>query len=664
MHYPTVEQTGFYDCGATSLFMIHKYFKGTKTRDQIKRQINAKKEGTSFLELANAAKTLGLEAIGFHTTTDELLKKSPVPFIAHVCIEKIYYHYVVVYKIKKNKLLIADPKDGTLEWRKARDFDKIFEGNIMTFYGPKETHKDKIKVFKPLFSILKKCKKLMISFFIIANLTLFLDLLFATSFYLLIKILEKQNIHLLYLSFLSLFILFKMKNFFLKKRDDIASQIEVKLSSYLKQARWNDIFSLSYQDLLYQEEGEISFKLEKTERIVSFYHNVLCFFVSDFLIFFLLLGFLISSQRTHFLVFPFLIYFFFLLKILTKEKSIIYKYRENICLLKKKEEELIPFLTEIKNQNLEKAILNKLKINYEEIQKKLLKLTKSFLNLSKQKNDINDFLTLIVQMVFIYLLQIQKVPLEQIFIMYSFFHMIKDSLNNLSALLLEKEKVKYDLDFFEKREEKEDPMIHSIEFKNARMKEIHLNNLCVSFKKGDSVLLVGKSGIGKSSFAHALKGDVEVENRFVNKREEKDLKRVCYVSNHAMIFEESILDNIMLNRQMDEKVKNEILNLTHVQPLLEKKYTFSYKKTLSSGERQKISLARALTTEFDVLILDEALNQLDEEEEKNIVRDLLAFYPDKIILVITHRSNLNDLFSKIITITNQGQIKRKRKKYV
>jgi ATP-binding cassette subfamily B protein len=87
--------------------------------------------------------------------------------------------------------------------------------------------------------------------------------------------------------------------------------------------------------------------------------------------------------------------------------------------------------------------------------------------------------------------------------------------------------------------------------------------------------------------------------------------------------------------------------------------------SLSSGEKQRVTLARVLLQESDVLILDEALNQIEEKEEIRIIKEVMKLYQDKILIIISHRKNLIHLIPKIGIITKEGQIKyQKGENYV
>jgi ABC-type transport system involved in cytochrome bd biosynthesis fused ATPase/permease subunit len=77
---------------------------------------------------------------------------------------------------------------------------------------------------------------------------------------------------------------------------------------------------------------------------------------------------------------------------------------------------------------------------------------------------------------------------------------------------------------------------------------------------------------------------------------------------------------------------------------------------LSGGERQRIVLARTLLSNFDILIIDEGLSQVDIDLEKDILNDMMNCFKDKTIIVISHRTNNKELYQKIIHLKN-GELK-------
>lgn len=157
-------------------------------------------------------------------------------------------------------------------------------------------------------------------------------------------------------------------------------------------------------------------------------------------------------------------------------------------------------------------------------------------------------------------------------------------------------------------------------------------------------------------------GYISINNIDINHYHIDKLRNnITYVSQQEYLFTNSIYNNIVLNRNIDSKKISKILKLTLVDKILEKNKLnieslveengFNF----SGGERQRIILARALVKESDIYIFDEALNQIDVENEKIILENIFKYLKNKTIIVISHRFNNNDLFDKVLSL-EKGKI--------
>ena len=102
------------DCGPACLKMVASYYKKNFNLESIRRKCYITREGVSFLGLSEAAGNLGFRTIGVKIPFDMLFDKVPMPCIVHWRQK----HFVVVYRIRKNKILIADPAEGLLSLNK------------------------------------------------------------------------------------------------------------------------------------------------------------------------------------------------------------------------------------------------------------------------------------------------------------------------------------------------------------------------------------------------------------------------------------------------------------------------------------------------------------------------------------------------------------------
>ena len=213
------------------------------------------------------------------------------------------------------------------------------------------------------------------------------------------------------------------------------------------------------------------------------------------------------------------------------------------------------------------------------------------------------------------------------------------------------------------------------ENKDKLQGDIIVNNLCITYNKIDYInkdlnfiikyksntLITGKSGSGKSTFIKILKkylnvyeGSIFINNINLNNINYSVLNNnILYVSQKEKLFSDTIENNIKINND-DSKLYNEIIDLTYVNEIINKKrlkdkyFIEENSFNISGGEKQRIVLARALMNNFEYIVLDEALSEVDKNIEKNIIINLKNKYKDKTIIYISHNEKIKDLFDEYI----------------
>jgi ABC-type bacteriocin/lantibiotic exporter with double-glycine peptidase domain len=178
-------------------------------------------------------------------------------------------------------------------------------------------------------------------------------------------------------------------------------------------------------------------------------------------------------------------------------------------------------------------------------------------------------------------------------------------------------------------------------------------------------MIYGKSGSGKSTLIKILLkyinnygGSVYINNRNLNDINQKIINNsFTYVSQNEKLFSDTVINNILLNRNISNRKLEIILNITKVNKIIDRK-KFRYMHlieengfNLSGGERQKIILARALIKNSNYLILDEALSEVGIDEEIEIIKNL----KDKTIIYISHKHELLDLFEHKYMFCQKGE---------
>lgn len=216
--------------------------------------------------------------------------------------------------------------------------------------------------------------------------------------------------------------------------------------------------------------------------------------------------------------------------------------------------------------------------------------------------------------------------------------------------------------------------ITSIEFKNIGFfydEKSILQNFNLKIEKGEKIALVGESGIGKSTTAALLKrallptsGEILINDIPLNKITFKTyLERLGIVDQSDYIINGSLIDNITLVKEncIDEEL-NFAIEKSYVYEIFDK---FPQKEDtiigeggvhVSSGQRQKIAMARLFLKSPDLILLDEATNALDIINEKSILKNIKDIYDDRIVIAITHRLSILEDFDKIYVLGDDNII--------
>ncbi|MGL5352064.1 MAG: amino acid ABC transporter ATP-binding/permease protein [Clostridium sp.] len=195
---------------------------------------------------------------------------------------------------------------------------------------------------------------------------------------------------------------------------------------------------------------------------------------------------------------------------------------------------------------------------------------------------------------------------------------------------------------------------------NDRDKKI-FDNANINIKKGDKIALIGESGIGKSTFVKLLmrffdvqQGEVDIDNNNIRNINTNSLRNnQTLVSQETYLFNESIIDNIKIgNLEATDEEVVEAAKKASVHEFitsLPKGYNTSVGElggNISSGEKQRIGLARAFLSSGETLILDEPTSNLDTLNEATILKAIKENCEDKTIVLISHRKSTTTICNK------------------
>ena len=197
-----------------------------------------------------------------------------------------------------------------------------------------------------------------------------------------------------------------------------------------------------------------------------------------------------------------------------------------------------------------------------------------------------------------------------------------------------------------------------------------LNKINIVFEGGKMTSLVGHSGSGKSTILNLIprlfdanSGEIIIDNQSIyNSTIESIRKNVSLVNQDTTLFDDTIKNNIIYaNENVDSEEIIEVAKQSHCHEFIENlplKYETIIGENgvrLSGGEKQRISIARAMLKKSRIILLDEATSALDSETESKIQEALNILTKNKTTIVIAHRLS-TVLNSHNIYVIDKGKV--------
>jgi ABC-type multidrug transport system fused ATPase/permease subunit len=211
---------------------------------------------------------------------------------------------------------------------------------------------------------------------------------------------------------------------------------------------------------------------------------------------------------------------------------------------------------------------------------------------------------------------------------------------------------------------------------NYENKEV-LKNLSLNLDIGSNLILTGATGSGKSTLLDIISGIIKPSSGsiYLNKNTKVNFennfflrKRISYSSQNTEIFDDNIYNNITLNfekKNSKEEIAKDIkfikiIKLSFVENLLHKKnlsYTENFYErgqNLSGGEKQRIGIARALYHDSDIMLFDESTSAIDSILEEKIIKNIINFSENKILILCSHNLNLTKFFKNHLNLEDHN----------
>ena len=681
--YTCILQHDTMDCGAACIAMISKYYGLKIPIGKIRQYASTNLVGTNVLGLKEAGEKLKFDVKAVRGEEKDFNKKLQTPFIAHVNKDGLL-HYVVVYKITKDKVIVADPAEGLLKQKKD-DFFKQWTG-IIVFMKPStefEEGNEKKGIFERFFKYIKPNKGLITHIIVATLIYTFLGLLGAFYFKYLIDDILANHLKNTLITFTGGLIILKIFQLILGTfRSYIIFYLGQKINSGVMLDYYKHVMNLPLSFFENRKIGEITSRISDGSSVMGALTNTIFTVVIDSVMIFAVGGILLS-QNIKLFVMALMFIPLYTITILIFIKP-FRKYHRKVM---ESHSQLESYLVESLNGVPTIKALGGEKESLKTYEEKFLRLLKdSFTN--EKIGMTSDFIESILNIFsgnFIYFiggLEVIKgnISIGQLLTFNTLYGLFFGSVRNFVDLIpitqkahvasdrlgevldieiekqtgIDKENIKGTLEF------------KNIDFKYGNGKNV-LTNINFKISSGETLAIIGESGSGKSTlikllmrYYETINGEITIDNHNIKENNLKSFReRIAYVPQETFLFSGTIMENLkfgFLDKSDDEVI--EACRKACIDEFIEKdplKYSMRISErgsNLSGGQRQRISLARAFLKDSDILILDEATSSLDVETEEKINKGISEYSKGKMIILVAHKLATIKKADKIIVLSS------------
>lgn len=672
--YYCVKQHDYKDCGCACLATICKQYGLKYPVSKIREVSGTDKKGTSALGIIKAAEELEFSAKGIKANkSEDLFSGIPLPSIAHVVIDKTLLHYVVIHKISEKEIIVADPAKGIVKYTPA-DFFNIWTGILLIMTPTVKFQKgNEIKgVFSRFFNLLKPQKSLLVNIFLASILITILGILGSFYFKLLIDDIVPNNLpkslHIFSIGFMILTIFKIITEAF---RTQLLIHLGQKLDIPLMLGYYDHVVNLPMNFFGTREVGEIISRFNDASKIRDAISGVTLTMMID--VFMVIIGGAILYSQSQLLfgitLIPLILY-----------AAIVFIFKNNIEKVNRETMESNAKLTSYLVQSLNgietiKSFNAEREVNLE-TEKRFIKLIKNVF----RNGYINNFQgslkslvkgTFAIAILWIGTTQVLsgKISFGELITFNALLVYFLDPIENIINLqptvqsaVVAAERLSEILDLDLEKSVDESKKINpetlkgEIQFNNLDFRYgtrgLILKNINIKIKQGERIALVGESGSGKTTLAKLLmnfyqceKGELTINGYNVNDINVESLRdKISYISQETFLFNGTIIENLSLGNPyltyeeiIEACKKSQIHAFINELPLRYNTLVEENGANFSGGQKQRLSIARAILRNPEILIMDEATSNLDSITEKAIESTIHEFSKDITTIIIAHR---------------------------
>lgn len=698
--FPFYKQLDAMDCGPSCLRMIAKHHGRNYSVQTLRERSHITREGVSLLGTSDAAESIGFRTMGVRLSLDKLAKESPLPCIAHWR----QNHFVVVYKITRNHVHVADPAHGHIKYTREEFLQQWAstktEGEPQgicllleptpDFYNQEGETRDK-KTFRYLFSYVRPYGKFITQLILGMLLGALLQLIFPFLTQAIVDIgISNQDLGFITLILIAQLVLFISQASVEFIRSWILLHISTRVNISLISDFLIKLMKLPIGFFDSKMIGDLMQRIGDHTRIENFLTvsslNIL-FSMVTLVVFGIVLAIYSLKILLIFLIGSGL-YIAWVLLFMKKRREVDYKRFAQMADNQSNLIQLITGMQEIKLNNCERQK----RWDWEKIQARLFKVNIKGLALNQYQqagavffNQTKNILIIFVaaeavvrgNMTLGMLVAVQYIigqlnsPIDQ---MITFFRSAQDAKISLERL--------GEIHQQDEEENPEEPKVSTLPAKRSlsvrgvtfRYAGSHsdpvLKDISFEIPENKVTAIVGASGSGKTTLVKLLlgfyppeHGEVKVGELNIRNINSNFWRRQCgAVMQDGFIFSDTIARNIAVSDEYIDREK--LLHAVHVANIQDfiESLPLAYNTKigqegtgLSQGQKQRILIARAVYKNPEFLFFDEATNALDANNELVIMEKLDEFFKGKTAVVVAHRLSTVSSADQIIVL-DKGEL--------
>lgn len=691
--FPHYLQNDSKDCGPTCLKIIAKNYGKTISIQELRNLSETTREGSNLLFLSDAAEKIGFRTLGVKLNL-ERLDEVPLPCVLHWNKE----HYVILYKIKKGTYFISDPGFGLIKYDQ-KDFIKLWIGNnadetteegiallveaTPKFFQSEFDNEEKKRLgFGLLSQYVLRYKPFLIQLSIGLLASSLLQLIFPFLTQSIVDVgIQNQNIHFIYLILFAQLFLFAGKTGLELIRSWILLHLSMRINISLISDFFIKLMNLPISFFDVRMTGDIMQRMNdhhRIERILTTSSLNVLFSVINM---FIMGGVLAYYNLKIFFVFftGSLLYFGWITLFLKRREALDYKRFSEVSQEQSKVIELINGMQEIKLHNAEKQK----RWGWEYVQARLFRVSIKGLILEQTQtigsSVINELKNIFIVFLSAKLVIDGQITLGMMIAITSIVGSLDGPIMQLINFVRELQDAKISIarlsEIHNKKDETQQeihqthdiPKDRAIQIKDLSYRYLGsdlpvLENLSLIIPAHKVTAIVGVSGSGKTTLMKLLlkfyepdKGEVSIGNTSLKNVSQKAWRaNIGAVMQEGFIFNDTIANNIAVGVDIINKERlvyaADVANIKEYISGLPLGYNTKIGSEgvgMSTGQKQRLLIARAVYKNPEMLFFDEATSALDANNEKEIMGKLDIFFKNKTVVVIAHR---------LSTVMNADQI--------